>query len=151
MSGGIAIGVLEEQTLVGIELAEPRLRGLGAIGQQRIDVDCITTIIYVLFNDVANTVDKHNIRLQRSNRPLYQVEAHFICRLYKFAVAVLHIGDGAIIGANSVVGSDVDPYTIVVGNPAKLLRKRFDDELIDLMLRFQWWDLWNLYHFRLSC
>ena len=52
----------------------------------------------------------------------------------------VHIGDGAIIGANSVVGSDVDPYTIVVGNPAKLLRKRFDDELIDLMLRFQWWD-----------
>ncbi len=52
----------------------------------------------------------------------------------------VHIGDGAIIGANSVVGSDVDPYTIVVGNPAKLLWKRFDDELIDLMLRFQWWD-----------
>ena len=36
----------------------------------------------------------------------------------------IHIGDGAIIGANSIVGSDVDPYTIVVGNPAKPLRKR---------------------------
>ena len=32
------------------------------------------------------------------------------------------------------------PYTIVVGNPAKVLRKRFDDELIDLLLRFKWWD-----------
>ena len=52
----------------------------------------------------------------------------------------VHIGDGAIIGANSVVGSDVDPYTIVAGNPARVLRKRFDDELIDLMLRFKWWD-----------
>ena len=52
----------------------------------------------------------------------------------------VHIGDGAIIGANSVVGSDVDPYTIVAGNPARFLRKRFDDELIDLMLRFKWWD-----------
>ena len=52
----------------------------------------------------------------------------------------VHIGDGAIIGANSVVGRDVDPYTIVVGNPARVLRKRFDDELIDLMLRFKWWD-----------
>ena len=52
----------------------------------------------------------------------------------------VHIGDGAIIGANSVVGSDVEPYTIVVGNPARLLRKRFDDELIDLMLKFRWWD-----------
>ena len=52
----------------------------------------------------------------------------------------VHIGDGANIGANSVVGSDVQPYTIVVGNPAKILRKRFDDELIDLLLRFKWWD-----------
>ncbi len=52
----------------------------------------------------------------------------------------VHIGDGAIIGANSVVGSDVAPYTIVVGNPAKVLRKRFDDNLINLMLRFKWWD-----------
>ena len=52
----------------------------------------------------------------------------------------VHLGDGVIIGANSVVGSNVAPYTIVVGNPAKALRKRFDDELIDLMLQFKWWD-----------
>ena len=52
----------------------------------------------------------------------------------------VHIGDGAIIGANSVVGSNAAPYTIVAGNPAKLLRKRFDNELIDLLLSFKWWD-----------
>ena len=52
----------------------------------------------------------------------------------------VHIGDGAIIGANSIVGRDVEPYTIVAGNPAKVLRKRFDDELIDLLLSFRWWD-----------
>ncbi len=52
----------------------------------------------------------------------------------------VHIGDGAIIGANSIVGSDIDPYTIVVGNPAKPLRKRFDAELTELLLRFKWWD-----------
>ena len=52
----------------------------------------------------------------------------------------VHVGDGAIIGANSVVGSDVAPYTIVIGNPAKVLRKRFDDELIELLLKFKWWD-----------
>ena len=52
----------------------------------------------------------------------------------------VHIGDGAIVGANSVVGSDVAPYTIVAGNPAKPLRKRFDDELIGLLLKFRWWD-----------
>ncbi len=52
----------------------------------------------------------------------------------------VHIGDGAIIGANSVVGSDVAPYVIVAGNPARTIRKRFDDELIALLLRFKWWD-----------
>ena len=52
----------------------------------------------------------------------------------------VHIGDGAIIGANGVVGNDVEPYTIVVGNPAKTLRKRFDNELIDLLLKYRWWD-----------
>ena len=52
----------------------------------------------------------------------------------------VHIGDGAIIGANSVVGRNVEPYTIVAGNPAKVLRKRFDDEMIGLLLTFKWWD-----------
>ena len=52
----------------------------------------------------------------------------------------VHIGDGAIIGANSVVGNNVDPYTIVVGNPARPIRKRFDDELIDIMEKLKWWD-----------
>lgn len=52
----------------------------------------------------------------------------------------IHIGDGAIIGMNSTVGSDVPPYTIVAGNPARKIRKRFDDELIGLMLKLQWWN-----------
>ena len=52
----------------------------------------------------------------------------------------VHIADGAIIGASSVVGSDVEPYTIVAGNPAKLIRKRFDEELTNLMLEWRWWD-----------
>lgn len=52
----------------------------------------------------------------------------------------IHIGDGAIIGLNSVVGNDVPPYTIVAGNPAKEIRKRFDAELTELMLEFRWWD-----------
>lgn len=52
----------------------------------------------------------------------------------------VHIGDGAIIGLNSVITRDVPPYTIVAGNPAKAVRKRFDDELIDLLLKLKWWD-----------
>ncbi len=52
----------------------------------------------------------------------------------------VHIGDGAIIGANSVVSKDVLPYTIVGGNPIKLIRKRFDDEMIEFLLNLKWWD-----------
>ena len=52
----------------------------------------------------------------------------------------VHIGDGAIIGCNSVVASDVPAYTLVAGNPARPIRKRFDDELIDLLEKFCWWD-----------
>lgn len=52
----------------------------------------------------------------------------------------VHIGDGAIIGANAIVGSDVAPYSVVVGNPAKEIKKRFDEEFISLLLAFKWWD-----------
>lgn len=52
----------------------------------------------------------------------------------------VHIGDGAIIGVNSVVGSNVEPYSIVVGNPAEVTRYRFDKDLTELLLKFKWWD-----------
>ncbi len=52
----------------------------------------------------------------------------------------VHIGDGAIVGADSVVGSDIPPYTVVVGNPARAIRRRFDDELVSLLLEWKWWD-----------
>ena len=50
------------------------------------------------------------------------------------------VGDGAIIAAYSVVTKDVEPYTLVGGNPAKPIKKRFDDELISLPLSLRWWD-----------
>ncbi len=52
----------------------------------------------------------------------------------------VHIGDGAIIGTNSVVAKDIPPYAIAVGNPCQVIRKRFDDELIELLLKLRWWD-----------
>ncbi|WP_157798770.1 CatB-related O-acetyltransferase [Chryseobacterium geocarposphaerae] len=50
------------------------------------------------------------------------------------------IGDGAIIGANTVVTSDVESYAIVVGSPSKLVKHRFSEEEIDYLLKLKWWD-----------
>lgn len=50
------------------------------------------------------------------------------------------IGDGAIIGTRSVVTKDVEPYTIVGGIPAKVIKKRFDDATIEKLLAVRWWD-----------
>ena len=52
----------------------------------------------------------------------------------------VHIGDGAIIAANSVVTKDVAPYTVAGGNPARFRKSRFDPELTALLLRLKWWD-----------
>lgn len=55
-------------------------------------------------------------------------------------MAGVTIGDGAIIATNSTVIKDVAPYTIVGGNPAKEIKKRFNEETIDKLLMLKWWD-----------
>jgi acetyltransferase-like isoleucine patch superfamily enzyme len=55
-------------------------------------------------------------------------------------IGPVRIGDGAVIAANSTVVKDVEPYSIVAGSPAKEIRKRFDSNTIDFLLKFKWWD-----------
>jgi len=55
-------------------------------------------------------------------------------------LAGVTIGDGAIIATNATVTKDVEPYTIVGGNPAIVIRKRFSDEEIEKLLALKWWD-----------
>ncbi|MBP1757662.1 MAG: transferase hexapeptide repeat containing protein [Firmicutes bacterium] len=52
----------------------------------------------------------------------------------------IHIGDGAIIAANSTVTRDIPAYHIAGGNPCRIIRPRFSAELIDYLLELQWWD-----------
>ncbi|VXB76356.1 Streptogramin A acetyltransferase [Flavobacterium sp. 9AF] len=58
-------------------------------------------------------------------------------------MAGIKIGDGAIIATNSTVIKDVAPYTVVGGNPAQEIRKRFDEKTINKLLEIKWWD-WNI-------
>jgi virginiamycin A acetyltransferase len=52
----------------------------------------------------------------------------------------VQIGDGAIVAAGAVVSRDVPPFGIVAGNPARLVRSRFDEEDVVRLLAAAWWD-----------
>lgn len=54
--------------------------------------------------------------------------------------AGISISDGAVIGMGSIVTKDIGPYEIWVGNPARMIRKRFPDETIDMLINSQWWN-----------
>jgi virginiamycin A acetyltransferase len=55
----------------------------------------------------------------------------------------IHVGDGAIVAARALVTDDVPPYTIVGGMPARKIKKRFGDDIINLLLELKWWD-WDV-------
>lgn len=50
------------------------------------------------------------------------------------------IADGAVVGMGSIVTKDIGPYEVWAGNPAKMIRKRFDDYTIEKLLKVQWWN-----------
>ena len=52
----------------------------------------------------------------------------------------LTIGSGSVIAANSVVSKNVEPYTIVGGNPARLIKRRYQDDITARLLRIKWWE-----------
>lgn len=59
--------------------------------------------------------------------------------------AGMSVGHGAIVGLGAVVVSDVPPYAIVGGNPARILRYRFNGDVVTALLRLRWWDLDMMY------
>lgn len=62
------------------------------------------------------------------------------CGLSTIILPGVTIGHGSIIGAGAVVVSDIPDYAVAVGNPARVVKQRFDDKIVELLLRLRWWD-----------
>jgi acetyltransferase-like isoleucine patch superfamily enzyme len=90
-----------------------------------------------IFTDVFNTIEKTDHPVSNGD----VVIGNDVWIGYGATiVSGIKIGDGSIIGAESLVVKDVDPYTIVGGNPAKVIKKRFDDKTINKLLEIKWWE-----------
>jgi acetyltransferase-like isoleucine patch superfamily enzyme len=119
------------------------------IGTQEHPTDWLTTsrLAYVpkLYDwnrfcapDRADKIAKQNHDFQ-SAYPLTEIGNDVWIGQGAFIKAGVKIGDGAVIGARSVVVSDIPPYSIAVGTPAKVKKMRFKDETVQRLLALRWW------------
>ncbi|WP_051234374.1 CatB-related O-acetyltransferase [Flavobacterium denitrificans] len=101
------------------------------------DINCITSyfIKYRIFNDKygSDAVSKGGIEI---GNDVWIGTGSTILTGVK-------IGDGAVIAANAVVTNDIPPYAIVGGTPAKVLKYRFSEEIINELLKIKWWN-WEM-------
>lgn len=86
-------------------------------------------------NDVLNVTHETNHKSIEVGNDVYIGTSAILRRGIK-------IGDGAIIGAFAVVTKDVEPYSVVVGNPGRIVKKRYSDQQIKRLARLKWWN-WN--------
>ena len=88
------------------------------------------------------------------NRPYTQIGNDVWIGQNVFATGGIKIGDGAVVLAGAVLTKDVEPYSIVGGVPAKLIKYRYDDETRAFLLKVKWWNLpieWLEQHWELLC
>jgi len=97
--------------------------------------DWVTTYPFPVLWDAAEGVSGHG----RVKGPVVIGNDVWICDSVTILPGVT-VGDGAAVGANSVVTKDVPSYAIVGGNPAKVIRMRFDEKIIERLLQVKWWD-----------
>jgi virginiamycin A acetyltransferase len=98
----------------------------------------VSTFPFPMFGE--DWMDAMDLFAERVDRPDTVLE-HDVWLGYGVTVmAGVRIGSGAIVAARSVVSSDVPPYAIVAGNPARVVRMRFTDEQIERLLAIAWWD-----------
>ncbi len=92
---------------------------------------------YSILNTIFN---KHNINLERESKGDIIIEDDVWIGSNVVILSGVKIGRGSIVGAGSIVTKSVPPYSVVGGNPAKVLRVRFDQEKIDRLESSKWWE-----------
>ncbi|MDO5555137.1 MAG: CatB-related O-acetyltransferase [Clostridia bacterium] len=103
------------------------------------NMDSLSTYPFPLFFEEWN-LKKENVTDSWNNKGNIVIGNDVWIGYEAVIMAGVTIGDGAIIGTRAVVTKDVPPYTIVGGVPAKIIRKRFSDEVISELLKIKWWN-----------
>lgn len=90
------------------------------------------------YNSITGLLEADSIE-QIADNPLHIGHDSWIGHQVVILPGCRVIGDGSIVGAGSIVTHDVEPFTIVGGNPARAIRRRFSDEIEQMVLHSQWW------------
>lgn len=99
----------------------------------------LSTYTFPLFYEDWN-LEKSNITTAWDNKGDIIIGNDVWIGYEAIIMAGVHVGNGAIIAAHAVVTKDVQPYTIVGGVPARLIRKRFNEEIIQELEKLKWWN-----------
>lgn len=103
------------------------------------NLDSLSTYTFPLFFEEWN-LQKENVTDSWNNKGNIVIGNDVWIGYEAVIMAGVTIGDGAIIGTRAVVTKDVPPYCIVGGTPAKIIRKRFSDDVISKLLEIKWWN-----------
>ena len=111
------------------------------IGHGEHPIHFLSTSPYLCLDRLGFKTDKTNSHNEYEILPAVEIGNDVWIGDDVFIKNGIKIGDGAVIGAKSLVTHDVEPYAIVAGSPAKVLRYRFNHEIINQLLKLKWWDL----------
>lgn len=101
------------------------------------------------FPDIKELLKRKGVDHQACfSKGLVNIGSNVVISLGVTILSGVTIGHGAVIGAGSVVTKDVPPFAIVAGNPAKIIKYRFDEDTVKTLLELRWWDLKLPYFFK---